>query len=182
MSRTGSILVAHPGLPIGGPFRRSVIYIYRDDLRGTYGVILNYKSDLSVTEICNNKKINFPDTNIFVHKGGPVNEHALVMLHSQEWRSSSTEDTSDWAISSDTFMLEKIAAGDYPVYFRVFAGVATWAPGQLDLELSGRFPYKKEYAWLTAKATDEILFQHDLDDQYTMALDACGKQMIQQFF
>jgi len=182
MSRTGTILVAHPGLPIGSPFRRSVIYIYRDDLRGTYGVIVNYRSNLSVQEVCNNKGINFPDDTIMIHKGGPVNEHALVMLHTQDWRSSSTEDTSEWAISSDTFMLEKLASGDYPPYFRICAGVASWAPGQLDLELAGKFPYKPEFAWLTGKATDDILFNYDLDDQYTMALESCGKQMIQQFF
>ena len=40
----GKLLIAHPKLPIGHPFKETVIYITQDQGNATIGVILNVNS------------------------------------------------------------------------------------------------------------------------------------------
>ena len=183
MSKVGKLLIAHPCLPKGNPFRKSVIYIYEDNKNGTLGVVLNYNSSYSVRELCNQKGILFGDGTKQLHKGGPVNEQAILMLHSDEWQSqNTTEAGKNYRISSDNLMFQKISLGDCPAYYRIFAGMAGWAVGQLDMELKGQFPYKPENSWLTADANDSILFDYDGDEQWHKAVSLSSKQMINQYF
>jgi len=80
-------------------------------------------------------------------------------------------------MSSDYAMFEKIANFDEPAYWRVFAGIASWAPGQLDMELGAEFPYSEKNSWLTADATDDILFAYEGYEQWEQAIELASKQM-----
>lgn len=183
MNRSGSLLVSHPRLPIGHPFRESVIYLYDEAPQATLGIILNYKSTFSVKDLCKSKGIMFNDGRPKVFKGGPVNEQALVMLHSTEWSSDHTHEAgSNYNISSDDKMFEKLASGDTPLFYRVFAGICTWGPGQLDMELKGKRPYRPENSWLLGQSNNDIVFGYEADEQYKRAVNLCSKQMIDQYF
>lgn len=183
MSRVGKLLIAHPKIPVGNPFRKSVIYIYEDNANGTQGVVLNYHSSFTVKDLCNQKGIIYPDGTHNLHKGGPVNEQAILMLHTDEWQSSNTmEAGKGYRISSDNHMFQKVALGDAPVYYRIFAGMSSWAVGQLDMEMKGQFPYRPENSWLTATANDSIIFDYDGDAQWEKAVELSSRQMIEQYF
>lgn len=107
---------------------------------------------------------------------------AVIMLHTDEWTSRNTTTAgSHYRMSSDYDMFEKLATFDQPAYWRVFAGIASWAPGQLDMELNADFPYTAKNSWLTAQANDDIMFGTDGYDQWDRALDLCSQQMFDSF-
>lgn len=79
------------------------------------------------------------------------------------------------------FMFEKIGAGDYPVYYRIMAGITAWQPGQLHAEVNGHGPYTQKLAWLLADPNDDIIFGSQGQEQYVSALELCGQQMYNQY-
>ena len=155
----GTMLIAHPRLPIGNPFKETVIYVTQDNTSATLGLVLNVNTNTSVQKICNEQGILFNDGRPMIYKGGPINSSALMMLHSNEWQSQHTTGAGlSYSVSSDTFMFEKIGNGDYPVYNRIFAGITAWQPGQLHQEIKGQGPYTDRLSWLTLSPNDEIIF------------------------
>ena len=87
----------------------------------------------------------------------------------------------DYCVTSDKFMLEKMATGTPPVHWRMVSGVSGWGPGQLEAELEGSGPFV-EKSWLTLPATDSILFEYDGDRQWQKGIDLCSQQMIERYF
>jgi putative transcriptional regulator len=182
MSRVGKLLVAHPNFPENSPFCKTVIYIYDDnEVSGTLGFVLN-RPTVSLTDLCEDNGIMFPDTEPRLHLGGPVQTSALSILHSDDWCSTNTGFAGKRLfVSSDNLMLNKIAAGNEPLYWRAFAGRSTWVPGQLDAEIAGSRPYAKN-TWILADADEDVLFNYNGDDQWIKAVDLCSQQTINHFF
>jgi putative AlgH/UPF0301 family transcriptional regulator len=183
ISREGKLLIAHPNLPNTNWFARTVIYVYLDNnTAGTKGIIINMPSVLTVMDLCADQNILYPYSDEKVFQGGPVAGFAVVMLHSSEWQSRNTTTAGPrYLLSSDYDMFEKIAEGNQPAYHRVFAGIASWAPGQLDLELAGDFPFTPCNSWLIADANDNILFEYEGYEQWEQAIDLCSQQMFDNF-
>jgi len=182
--RVGKLLIAHPNLPSDNWFHRTVIYIYAEKPKdGTLGICLNMNGSYSLKQLCYDKGIIYPDSNTNINIGGPVSRSSIIMLHTDEWSSHNTIEAGDsYSLSSDIAMFERLSLGDQPGYWKIFAGLCAWGPGQLDLELSGKFPYKNENSWLTAKATDDIIFNYDGEDQWKKAIELSSQQMIDSLF
>ena len=178
-SRVGQLLIAHPNLSPSDFFYKTVVYVYVDNgLDGTRGIILNMPSVLTIQELCEKRDIWFPYSDARVFQGGPVAGDAVVMLHTDEWQSRNTTTAGPgYLLSSDYDMFEKLADGNEPAYWRVFAGIASWAPGQLDMELAGDFPYKSSNSWLIAKANDDIMFAYEGYDQWDKAVELSSQQL-----
>ena len=183
MSYVGKCLVAHPNLPSTNWFHNTVIYIYQEHARlGTLGLCLNVPTTASVRALLNTKGIIYPEGISQVHKGGPVNEQAIFLLHSDEWESGNTISAGPgYRLSSDEKMLELLSNGYQPAYWRMFVGICGWGPGQLEAELKGTFPYTKENSWLVCNASDELLFGTDSEKQWTKALEISSSQMFDQY-
>lgn len=182
-SREGKILIAHPNLSKKDWFARTVVYVYLDSsVDGTKGIVLNMPTILTVRDVCYKRGIDYPYLEERVFQGGPVAGEAIVMLHSDEWQSRNTTTAGPgYLLSSDYDMFEKIAEGNQPAHYRIFAGIASWAPGQLDLELAGDFPYRTENSWLIADANDDIIFGYDGFDQWEKAIELASQQMFNSF-
>jgi putative transcriptional regulator len=182
-NRVGKLLVAHPNLPDDDWFRKTVIYIYSENEQGTLGVALNVETTTTTKKLCYDKGILYPSEHPRIYKGGPVVEQNILMLHSDEWSSRNTTHAGPrYRLSSDTVMLERLSMGDQPAYWRLLLGLCAWAPGQLDLELSGQFPYTAENSWLICDANDDIMFNYSGEEQWKAAVELCSHQMINQFF
>lgn len=183
MSRVGKLLVAHPNIPANSPFYKSVIFLYAENGQGTMGLMINKPTRITVSNLASARGVEFPLTNDFIRAGGPVNDKALLMLHTDDWSSSNTVDISPGLrITSDDFMFEKLAQGHQPAYWRMMGGICAWAPGQLDMELSGREPYRPENSWLTCKANESILFTYDGERQWEKSVELSSRQMFNQYF
>jgi len=178
----GKVLIAHPNLPNDNIFNRTVIYIYQDDKRtGTVGVITNKRSRFGISDLAKEKNITFGDTSKFVYHGGPVNQQALVLLHTNDWQSSNTAPAGrKLCVTSDEFMIEKLNQ-QVPTYWRMFGGMSMWEPGQLNAEMSGRFPFRSENSWLVANAPEGLLFTTDGDKQWQKALELSSSQLFAQY-
>lgn len=184
MSKAGQILIANPAMPEENPFAKSVVYVYADNSQqGTVALILNKPSDTTVQDLCNDHEVLFPSRAPIVHVGGPVNETAIVLLHTDDWYSSNTAYAgNNLHISSDKLMFEKLAEGNEPCYWRMMVGLCAWTVGQLDMEIKGQFPYSKEHRWLTAQPSEDILFGYDGEEQWNKALELAGHQTIDHWF
>jgi len=178
----GKLLIAHPNLPRGNPFKDTVIYITQDQGNATIGVVLNINTPQSIQQLCNDKGILFTDGTQTVFKGGPINSSAMLMLHTNEWASQHTLDAGhSYSVSSDTFMFEKLGTGNAPLYYRMFAGITAWQPGQLTAEIKGQGPFSGELGWLVANPDDNIIFGSHGSEQYQNALNLCSQQTFDQY-
>lgn len=184
MGLEGKILIAHPNTPQHSIFCKSVIYLYQDRIeQGSIGVMTNKPSQFTLRDLCIEKQLGLHNITSRVYHGGPVNTSALVLLHSNDWRSENTAVAGNTlCITSDNLMLEKIIHGDQPAYWRLFGGLCGWAPGQLSLELTGRYPYGPENSWLIASANDDLIFGTTGDEQWQAAIDSCSKELFNQYF
>lgn len=184
MSRVGKILIANPTMPAENPFAKTVIYVYSDDVKqGTTGVILNRVSETTVQDLCYDHKITYPSSEPKVHIGGPVNRTAMILLHTDDWHSSNTALAgNNLLISSDKLMMLKLSQGNEPVYWRMIIGLSSWAPGQLDMEIKGQFPYNRTHQWLTADPDEDTIFGYDGEEQWNKALELYSAQMIDFYF
>lgn len=176
MELKGKLLAAHPSLN-DGLFSKSVIYLYQHDKGGSVGIILNKTTNFPFAEIMHRKHFDYTSDEP-VYKGGPVSEHAMTMLHSDDWYSSNTMPiAAGTAISSDEFMLQKMAMGNEPTYWRIFSGMAAWAPGQLESELD------RPNGWLVAEVPDiKVLFSSNNETQWKEVIELCSQQTINNFF
>lgn len=175
MSRQGQLLVAHPNLG-DNTFKHSVVYVTEDHEGGTVGLMLNRPTEYSLREIMHTKGLELAGTDRVVYKGGPVNPTAVVMLHTDDWYSSNTMVVQPGvAISSDNFMIEKLALENAPSSWRIVLGVSGWAPGQLDREID-------RGDWLQVATDPEILWGYDGEKQWRKSLDLCSQQMLAQYF
>ena len=183
MSRVGKLLIAHPNLHVDNPFYKSVIYVLEDGASGTRGLILNKPSEFSVQQFFVSKGLDFPYTKETLRFGGPVKSNLVVMLHSDNWYSSSTDYIRNGvAVSCDDFMIEKMSMGDLPNDFRMFMGISAWGPGQLDMELAGKYPYTSENSWLIAQADTDIIFNSDSQRQWEKSLERSSQELINFYF
>lgn len=183
MSRVGKLLVAHPKLSETDWFYKTVVYIYNDTPEYTLGITLNVETTTTISRLCHDKGIIYPDSYDKINKGGPVSQTAILMLHSDDWIASNTIDAGPgYRLSSDNRMLERLSLGDTPAYWRLCIGLSTWGPGQLDLEIAGEFPYDNSNSWLICDANDDIMFNYNGEEQWKAAVELSSQQMINTYF
>ena len=173
MNYKGKLLVAHPMLT--DFFNRAVIYVYKDDKTGSAGLVLNKPTKYTVRELVAESSMIYHGKE-HIYKGGPVTERAIFMLHTDDWYSTTTTQISKGlAMTSDDFMIEKLSLEQKPTTWRIFAGFAGWAPGQLQQEMNS------QYGWLTCEADRSIVFAKDGERQWNKALEKCATQTINQY-
>lgn len=149
----GVLLVAHPSLDDPN-FHQTVVLIVEHGPEGTLGLILNRSTNVLLSEA-------LPDlaalkgTNYRLFAGGPVAPVRLLMLFRLKDPSADAQPVFDGIYVGGTpAILERIITQAKPTdAFRVFAGVAGWAPGQLGFEMS-------QGAWATLPP-DLTIFDKD---------------------
>jgi putative transcriptional regulator len=160
-------------------FQKTVIYIYEHNTRtGAQGLVINRPSQK--TRI--NQLIEDPmlaesivlDEPIF--HGGPVAERTITMLHTSEWFSSNTKlAAEDFSVSSDRFMIEKIATGNVPHQWFMAAGKCGWVPGQLETEMA-------KGCWLPLTAKPSIVFSSGTESLWKLCIELCASEMVDTYF
>ena len=155
----GKLLVAPPNMP-DPRFRKTVIYIWRHDVSGSAGVIINNKCQAPTFEhVCSeglikrNKDINPP-----VYYGGPVLKNMVGVLHSTEYRLKSTNSLLEGKVgfTLDRKILEDIALGGGPSNKMITLGMANWDAGQLEEEIE--HPRNPAMSWLVMDYDEKLIF------------------------
>jgi putative transcriptional regulator len=137
-SITGQFLIA--GKQLRDPnFYRSVVLMVEHGESGSMGLIVNRPSDVSITQALS-EHFDLPESDQVVYVGGPVEPAALFVLHSAgEFEDGGADVVPGIFVGSspDVFerVIDQVTGGDSDLEFRVYAGCAGWAPGQLEEEL-----------------------------------------------
>jgi putative transcriptional regulator len=170
----GRLLVAHPKMK-AGLFSRSVVLITEHTPQGHRGFVLNKRTEMTLRDIARQHGMDLPiDRSLY--QGGPLQQHALTLLHSDEWYSSNTYPVAGkYHLSSDHLMMEKIQLGNAPRHMRALAGWSGWKPGQLEDEIS-------RGDWLTAPADPKVVWGSESDRQWELAVALCSQIMVNSYF
>jgi putative transcriptional regulator len=177
----GKILVSRPSYQEQW-FANSAIFVYEHTPNGAAGLILNKDSNLTVSDLLRHRDIMYTG-NEPVYKGGPVNQQAIIMLHSNEWKSENTHQVNkDFSITSDISMMQLLASGNKPRQWRMFVGMSGWGPGQLEDEYMGEGVFDKKNSWLVTSATPALVYNYNGRDQWTKLVEQSGNEMFSQYF
>lgn len=157
-STAGLLLVATPNVQ-GAPFERSVIAMLEHDHDGAIGLVLNYPTELEVTDHLPDVASRVTEPSV-VFLGGPVQPDAAIALG----RSPSATFLTPSAFG-DVGVVDVTDLPDDVDHLRIYAGYAGWSPGQLDAEIS-------EGSWWSLAATPGTLFATATASMWRKALAA----------
>lgn len=171
----GQLLVAHPR--IGDPFyHRTVLLVIESDEFGTVAIIVNKQSKVMFSDLmAANEEDWIGDEPLYI--GGTVGERSLFMVHSGGWSSENTYELEDGiCVSSDYEMTEKVKAGDAPEHYKFISGITSWAPMQLETEIS------RGNNWIVVDADPEIVWEESAMTQWEMAINKYSTEMVGYLF
>lgn len=171
MDLTGQLLIAMPGMD-DQRFARSVVFICAHSDEGAMGVIINkHVGDMTLRDVFARISITAAGGPVAtpVHFGGPVETQRGFVLHLDAARQSPEPLAipGGYVLTATRDILEDIAADQGPEPFLFVVGYAGWAPGQLEAEIAAN-------GWLTAAATQELVFGTDHDAAWEAALRSIG--------
>jgi len=165
-SLRGNLLVASPSLADPN-FRRTVVLIAEHSEEGAMGVVLNRESELEVVDAAPSLA-QLVDPGERVHSGGPVQPTAVVIMAEFD-----DPDAAATIVIDDVGFVNAEAdfdsLGDSVRRVRVFAGLAGWAPGQLESEL-------ERDDWIVEPAVADDVFHDDADALWSAVLERKGGQ------
>ncbi len=151
-----TFLVAMPQL-LDPNFKRAVVLLIHHDAEGTFGVVLNRRTELTAGDLCTTLSIGWHgEAEKEVGWGGPVQPQTGWMLFGEE-SVTGLEDVrflGDGIGFAGSLEVLRELAEDPPDDLQLLLGYAGWGPGQLENELA-------EGAWLLAPVSREVVFDVD---------------------
>lgn len=170
-SLTGQVLIATPTID-DDRFEKAVIYISaHTENTGAMGIVIN-RPALKMTFYEILEQLNISPNHIkqipTVLLGGPEQLSRGFILHSTDYHSDlSLSINNDISLTTSQDILRDLANDKGPKECLLALGCATWAPGQLEEELMSN-------VWLTAPATENLLFRIPFDQRWEHALSSIG--------
>lgn len=167
---TDHFIIAMPGL-MDDNFNQAVTYICEHDENGTFGIIINRESEITLDDVMQQMKIPYHTGNArneSVYTGGPVQANRGFILHrpTGNWDSSLiVNDTVALTTSRD--ILEAIADNKGPDDNIIALGYAGWGPGQLEQEMAAN-------TWLSCPAEQQIIFNTPVEERWQAAAKLIG--------
>ena len=172
----GQMLIAMPAMG-DERFSRSVIYVCAHSTEGAMGIIVNQPaSDIKFPDLLvqlevipSAERIELPNNDVKILKGGPVETGRGFVLHSADFfiENSTLPINEGICLTATLDILKAIANGNGPHDAILALGYAGWAPGQLEQEI-------QENGWLHCDADPELIFGTDTDGKYDKALRKIG--------
>ncbi|MDI7861416.1 YqgE/AlgH family protein [Rhizobiaceae bacterium n13] len=172
----GQFLIAMPGM-FDSNFARSVVYICAHSQAGAMGFVINRPQSITFPDILvhldlidQHDAIMLPErTRAFpIQAGGPVETGRGFVLHSDDYLSDSSIPVSDDICLTATLdIVRAISHNKGPSRATMLLGYAGWGAGQLESEITNN-------GWLNCPASEDLIFDRDLDDKYERALALMG--------
>lgn len=167
---TGHFLIAMPQLD-DGFFNHAVTYICEHDETGSFGIIINQATDITLKEVVMEMKIDSDDNydgKQTIYIGGPVDQGRGFILHrpAGEWQSS-LKVTDNIALTTSKDILNAIVNNEGPEDSIVALGYAGWAAGQLENEMAAN-------TWLSCPADEQIIFDTPIEERWKAAAKLIG--------
>ncbi len=179
----GKLLVAPPKMK-DWRFAKSVVYIFKHDVSGAGGVIINKKVSVPTFDsVCSEGKIKKrPEINPTVFYGGPVMTNLVGCLHSLDYRIGTTHvSPNNIGFTLDKTIIEQIANGTGPKQFLLTMGLASWDAGQLESEIDAMPPRNKTGSWLSIDYDNNIVFGPKLQNLWSECVLKCVENTTKDF-
>ncbi len=160
----GMFLLARRNLPDPN-FRRTLVLLLRHSDTGTLGLVVNRRTKVKLSEAIPHIE-GADDRERPLFWGGPVAPNqVLFLLRDDQAPGRSERVTDDVYVGTHPELLEKLFEDNKSERdLRVFAGYASWAPGQLSSELS-------RGDWHLLRADAGIAFSADVDSLWKTLID-----------
>ncbi len=170
----GQLLLAMPAMA-DPRFHKSVILMIHHDEKGATGLVLNNvlpslkfggllaQFDVEIMPEAKDDLFAMP-----VFSGGPLETERGFLVHSREFITNDTVSLArDISVSTTLAALKALARGSGPKKRKFVLGYAGWSADQLEKEI-------QDNAWLTAPATDEIIFETQPELMWEKSMGALG--------
>ena len=152
-------------------FEKTVILMLEHDKKGALGVVIN-KPLGKITLGSFISKIDDPSINkkklynieIPIFWGGPVDEHKILILHTNDYKNETTKKYNNLSTSSDLKTLVKIAEKKGPKKSLVVLGLAAWNIGQLDGEIELE-------RWTLSESSMDLIFEIEDNKKWLKAIN-----------
>lgn len=171
---TPVLLVAMPQV-LDPFFHRSVVLLLHHDDEGSFGLIVNRTTGISLVEILEGMDIEWqgpPDAPAYF--GGPVQPQLGTVLSGAlpDGEGSEEAETTSTRIVADVWMTQHIAnltalARKPPPFFRLVLGYAGWGEEQLLAEILRN-------DWLTVPVSPALLVETPVEEMWEHALRSAG--------
>lgn len=179
----GDALIA-PANMVDARFDKTVMLVTQVNNTGHMALCLNRPTEYTLQDLLDredlsiDKKLEHP-----LYWGGPVNQNTVWMLHDPDWSQRNSLYINDkWSMTSHVSMFSRLSDNDYPRWFRFFFGFAAWGPGQLEHEIQGEHPWRKEHSWLIAKDIDPYWMVDQVEDLlWQEAIQLSANQAVEQW-
>jgi putative transcriptional regulator len=156
----GKLLIAPPKM-LDWRFAKAVIYMWKHDVSGAGGVIINKRIDNPTFQmVCRDGKIfQNPKVNPLIYYGGPILTNLIGCLHSTDYKIITTNpEQNSVGFTLDKKILEDIAQNKGPKNYVITMGMASWMPGQLESEIDGALPRLPGTSWLVLDYDPQLVF------------------------
>ena len=158
----GKILVAPPRIA-DWRFAKSVLYLWKHDVAGAAGCIINKPMNHpSFERVCTEAKVQkLKNINPMMYYGGPIMDNLIGCLHTTDYTLTSTNIKKDINIgyTLDKKIIEDIASGiAKPKQYQMCIGIASWDAGQLEAEIECEPPRISGSSWLVLDYDPKLVF------------------------
>lgn len=171
----GSLLISHP-VYTSAHHSKHVVYITESNSYNTTGLILNSTTNHNLSQLMLKHGIDWHNFDT-LYQGGDYFPNALVMLHTNEWYSSNTMQTDKtFAISSDDLMIDKLAAGNTPEWYRLFVGCTSWDSDDLEHQLRNPKP-----EWLLLHRPSQVLIELSESNLWNVCIEEYSQDVFSNY-
>lgn len=160
----GRILLSEPFIP-NAIFKRSVLLLADHGEKGSFGLIINKPTEYSISEVA----FDFPNCDMPVYLGGPVESDHLFFLHTSTEIVDSFEVLPGlyWGGNLDQIKLMIHTKELTSANFRFFLGYSGWTEEQLETELN-------QESWIVSEAHVSDVFGENPHQLWTTLIKRFG--------
>ncbi len=161
----GKILLSEPFM-VDNNFKRSAVLLVDHEVDGSVGYILNKKLDVRLNDIL----ANFPDLDMPVYYGGPVQQDSIHYIHNiGELLDNSKQVANGVYWGGDFEKLKFLVQSELvkPHNIRFFVGYSGWSEGQLEEEM-------ELGSWLLADLHANYVFKENPEELWRSIMERKG--------
>lgn len=161
-------------------FYRTVVLIIEHNQEGAFGLVVNRKSRLSLSDVIPELRDSHSAQNSALYIGGPVQQEFLFAVHGEMPENHIPSDASSIITNRvifepafsfvksfyDDSFLDQIPVDDHPG-INLYLGYSGWAAGQLEAEM-------KSGSWIFHPANSRIVFNPNPQQGWKQALKEKG--------
>ena len=161
----GQILISNSTI-ISDEFNKTVVFMIEHDNAGAFGLVINKKSDYTLSEVI----VGLPENvsqNIPMYWGGPVDHSFISILHNDTNFKDPGLLVIPGVFLSRSYDLLLSLLDSQSVNFKVFHGYSGWGAGQLESEFERK-------SWVLHSVNDKFILDKEEEEAWREALKSKG--------